>query len=309
MARPTEDREPGLDLSILSDVAKKRRTEAKEVLEKRTPDLIKAIRRSEVAFTIDPVMLPYSQMDFTLFRESLARAYNSKFKLPDLSHLQKALGTKSLLAITEDQAAQLLLGLNDPTLIFENGRFPVSRNEVVTIPTIRLDDESVHVAVEGVSKIAELVVAEVVEAVWASTGVEKRWDEVKQHIQLVKYGTATKVDLGFPAERFLHPTLRRFFDEHVIGGQKFAAAMGALSARDSFGPSPSAEAIYNLDELHVNFHRFDSLTGRYERTALRFSTVTKDDARTGVVVISSQLPFDQHVDCLIQLVEVMKSET
>jgi hypothetical protein len=72
----------------------------------------------------------------------------------------------------EELGSRLMLALEDRTLNFKNGRFQKSRNDFDVIRSVMVNYESISVSVEGISEIASLVVADVAEIIWASTGAD-----------------------------------------------------------------------------------------------------------------------------------------
>jgi len=217
-------------LQRISEIAEQRRSEARKSLEKAIPSYILEIRQTEVAYTVNSVALPLSQMNSDLFLETLRERYNIRYKMPDLG-LGAQLNQST--QFSESQVLGLVLKQDTPTLRFEDGRLNIS-GDFTTIVNITLNRETIHVAVRGKSQAADLIVAEVAEAVWHATGVDKRWDEIKKNIQLISYGTGTLVDLGFPFENLVSSDFRDKLASNALEGKKYGAEMGGLSARDGF---------------------------------------------------------------------------
>jgi hypothetical protein len=209
--------------------------------------------------------------------------------------------------IDDDELGSLLLSdLSDRRLEFENGRFQKTASDFDVIKSLSFNYESIHVNVGGVGEVAELVVADAAEMVWASTAVAKRWTEIKQGVQLISYGTATYVDLGFPFEDLLHNDLNKFFKAQVIDGTKYASAMGAYSIRNSFKKTPSISAIYGLDDLTIKVFLFNTITGRSESVQIRFSVTSKDTIGTGIVLVVTEMPFETHINFIDTLRNTMR---
>jgi hypothetical protein len=191
---------------------------------------------------------------------------------------------------------------------FENGRFPKSRNEFVVIGSASLNNESIGVVVEGVSEIADLIVADVAEMVWLSAGMQKPWDDIKKGVQLIGYATTTMVDLGFPPERLLNSKLLDFIKSDMLDGKRYASDMGRRSIRHNFMTSPTLTSTFALEELNLNFHLFDTVTGRSESVRLGFRITVRDYAATGRVLVFSELPFDRHVECIKSLMRAIQQD-
>ncbi len=217
-----------------------------------------------------------------------------------------------LLTATDEQLATMMLQLPIKALGFANGRFPItvdrSRNDFVPINKIVITREDIHVSVGGRSKVAELIIADVIEWLWLAAGAQKNWDELQNSVVLASYGTGTIIDLGFPAQNLMNPTMTKFIETNMLGNQRYAADMGAASRRKGFAGNSTKNVMYCLDELHILFSQFDVSTGRSEECTLKFSSLSKDTRGSGVIFVASQLPYDKHVACLQEFINVMNDE-
>jgi len=293
---------PDLSLGMISEIAQQRRKEAQPILERELPEWVLEISQTEVAYNINPRMLPLRQVCFPRLLQTLKEEYNIEFVRPDLGPLYKDITANR----TDEEIGSLLLKSQNP-LQFENGRFSVSKSDFVPIGGIGINDEWISVRVHGISQVAELVVAEVAEWIWSSAGVQKRWDDIKKHIRLITYITGTVVNLGFPFESLMSDKLVGFIKSDMLAGRKYSADMGAHSQRYDFKTSPTVTSVYTLDELHILFHLSDAVTGRAESSRFRFSVLTKDTRGTGIVFVSSELTFDRHIACLQDLIKAVGS--
>lgn len=86
------------------------------------------------------------------------------------------------------------------------------------------------------------------------------------------------------------------------------AEMGRQSSRYNFKVSPASLSIFAIDDLNLNFYLFDQVTGRSETVKFRFSVTTRDLVGTGRIVVISELPFEKHIECLQELIDVMQSK-
>jgi hypothetical protein len=141
----------------------------------------------------------------------------------------------------------------------------------------------------------------VAEIVWAAAGAQKRWDDIRNGVQLIGYGTATMVDLGVPLENVLSVAVQSFCNDHLLGGEKYALETGRRSVRHQFGVSPTLSGIWALDEVTIKFFLFDQKTGRSESTRMDVGVTARDSMGTGRVRVYSELPFNKHVECIAAL--------
>jgi hypothetical protein len=286
----------------ISTIAQERRQEAQPILDRRPPEFILSTEHAEIAYNLPQFMLPFGQLNFSNLKSALASSYGVRFALPDIAKIMEN-APATTVRFTEDQLAEMIVKSNNPSLTFIDGRFPIGPNDFVEIKVIRIHEQNLHVIVRGHTKAAELVASEVAEIFWSATGVPRRWDEIKKHIHVTTYATATKVDFGFPPERFLSERLRAFVDSDVLEGKSYAALMGGRSARHDFNAAPKATTIYtyNLEEFELQVHRFDRQSGSAEHSAFKIFMHAKDDRGTGRVLVASALPYDDHVECLRDL--------
>lgn len=281
-------------LRDITEIAEQRRRLAQPSLSKSLPEWILEIGLTEALYTLSPRVLPLKQISFAALADILKRRYNVRFKRPDLGPFVPA-------DVTDDQIGQSILASADPELTFTDGRFPRTTNDFVVIRRIQINDESILAGVQGTGEVADLIVAEVAEAIWGSAGVTKDWSSIEPSVQLKAYGSGTIVDLGWPFEDMLSEGLRGFVQERITSDGGFANSMGRLSARHQFLPNGDFTSLATLSEVTLKVHLFDRKTGRPDSARLHFSVSTKDTEGTGIVLVSSELPFADHVQLLSEL--------
>ncbi|HVL93923.1 MAG TPA: hypothetical protein VM264_11350, partial [Acidimicrobiales bacterium] len=172
------------------------------------------------------------------------------------------------------------------------------------IVSVELSREVILVRVQGVSKVAELIAAEVVEAMWRSAGASKKWSEIEPHIQLVGYATGTVINLGRKFEDLLHPSISGFSSQITseTGGLAFSMGPQKGPAYQRAGtPSIASVGVATLERLSLLFQRFDLQTGQHFETNLTFSVRARGEKGTGIVYVTSELPFEKHVQLLQDL--------
>lgn len=294
------------DLELITRVAEQRRREAQPVFDRKYPDWLLDVAQSEVRYTIRHRYMPLTQVSFPDFKNLLYAHYNVKFKKPDLVPFHDKI--PGVLGMTEDDLGSLVLRSRNPLLGFEEGRFHVSRDDFIIIKSITITEESIYVVVSGVSQVAELVAKEVGEFIWASTGVQKRWEDIEKGVDLVGYGTGTIVDFGFSSSEFLSDSFRSFVREQVLGGAHFASSMRSYSPKLGVNAGNRVQSIYTLEKLDLLFHHFDSLSGRTESTTFFLSPTDRSSKGSGVLLVASELPFDKHIDCVGSMIERMRGQ-
>jgi len=261
------------------------------------PDGIIQINSCEVAYVLNPTVFPYSYLEFTTIREALEREYKLHFKMPNL---QKG-GALSELALPQsiDGMGQLLLSLKEPQLEFENGLFRLPSNRAVKIQSVRLDSETIFVKVAGPTRVAEQVIYEVLPMLWALAGVDKQWSEIAALHQIAMYGTGTRVRFPEQGNSLLAPAFRGLLDSLTTDGG-IACGLGSRYALHEWAPPAGSRSIYSLDELQLIFNR-QEITGTVESSRLRIGVDAKHERGTGIMSVDSELPLDEHIKLVQEL--------
>lgn len=303
----TQDDEDELDR--ISELAQERRDAATAQLSRALPDVITSIHQTEIAYTFDPSAMPLSQVDADRLIEQLEAKFGLGLPTPDLGPLLQKLSKEEVLELSAREAVAAILrsGPDGGVVNFENGKFSTGRDEFVPILGVSFNRERLHVSVRGIGAHAELLAAEMMELIWACTGSPKRWEALEQKLQIRGYATGTFVDLGTSFQEFLNPRLVSFVDEHVVDGKRFAAHADDFLAQDGFGPPPGAMLTWALGSVDLELFRFDQRNGRYGHTTLRFRVPTRSDYGGSRIHVSSELPFDVHVACIVELSEVLRA--
>nr|VFJ70566.1 MAG: hypothetical protein BECKDK2373B_GA0170837_12883 [Candidatus Kentron sp. DK] len=68
-------------------------------------------------------------------------------------------------------------------------------------------------------------------------------------------------------------------------------------------------ATWTASEIQIYFHVFNATNGRSERSQFRLSVRSRDEEGTGIFVAISEMPFDEHVECLTMLKASMDKAT
>jgi hypothetical protein len=293
---------------LATQQAQERHAEAQREAQREHPDFVLDIDVSEVIYTMPPRVLPLQHIDLNRLTTLLHEKWGL---LPDPSNLKldsflESRSLEEVAAIRTSELMERVVRSTDPNVAFTSGKYPVSDFEFVPVLSVRLNFESVIVKVAGVSRVAEVVAAEAVEAVWAAAGAARPWSAVEPHVQRVGYATGTRVDLGAPFEALLSGPTRAFLDEQMIAGPRYAAHMGHYHALPTLGPRPNAVCTYALDEVILRVSWFDPETGLNSTTNMKFTVTSKADYRSGIVRVWSELPYDVHVACLAGLISAIR---
>ena len=210
----------GDSVGLVTEVARKRRQQARAKVLEAPPDFIGDVIDSEVAYGFHPRALPYQLADFIRFRSILEQEYRLKFKVPDVvPDLVEQLGSTPQ-AISKDAVGAWLFQSDSPKVGFVKGRLDMGKRRIVQIVHVYLDDESILVKVRGTTDAAELLIKDIAQYLWAAGEIEKPWEEIESDLQSKTYGTSTRVRLGFQPSQLLSSGLSRFMDGEVVAGAR-----------------------------------------------------------------------------------------
>jgi hypothetical protein len=284
--------------------AQEREQLTQQAAQRELPTFVLAIEQSEARYTIPPRLLPIAHVDYEKLRVILSEKWQLS---PDpeytkLGGILASMPRDQLGQVPESELMRRLLKSSRPEIGFELGRYPLSDFEFVPVLGVQITRESVLVSVAGISQVAEYLVTEMVQAIWASAGVMRPWSDIEPEVQARGYATKTKVDLGAATEQLLNPKLIDFFNNEVLAGAQFASHMGLYLARHDNKPPPQAVTTYALDDLQLKFATFDPATGTTTNSKITISVTSLADYQSGIVSVASELPYDVHIQCLEQLI-------
>lgn len=287
-----------------ADLARKRRESVEKEAQAPKPSFVTGVEHSEVVYNFHPAALPFVDVDPTVLSEQLKADYDLTLGRTDFSPLLKSIAREQLLQMDEAEILRRLVRSRDTILQFEGGRFPL-RNDFVPIRSVDVSWESILVRVGGVSRVAEVVAGEVIETMWRLAGAQKRWQDIQEHIQMIGYGTTTRVQLPFLAEKLMNPLLTRAFKDSLSTGSEYVREMGRVRRGND---GVETIAVSTLDELHVEVSKFDPATGTNSQNLVRFSVIAKSDHGTGRLSISSHLPYELHIRWLSELFDALSDD-
>lgn len=298
-------------LQALEQEAEKRRQAAAKKAQVPLPKGIKSIEQTEVVYVVDPDILPFSLVDPVEFFRLLEEKYRLKYSRPSVNEALQQFGLNPQ-ALSDSDVFKLSLAAGEPRCRFTSGRYPTGPNSFVSINSVLFTGETILVNVDGRTVVAEAVAADAFDLLWQSSGAIKTWGspEVQSCVALKSYGTRTEVDLGCNPRLLLNPTVVQFLDDNINVGRKYGSAMMSYSGFDDFKPSPANMAIWTFDELHLQVHIFNQITGRQETHLVKFVVTQKEKRGRDIVEVTTELPFDLHADLVGQIIDVVgKAET
>jgi hypothetical protein len=285
----------------ISEIARERRLAAERESTREKPAFLTGIEQSEILYTFRPLAMPYSTVDPVALSAKLEDIYGLRLARLDLSPLLNKMSKDQVLHLETSEALKAIVRAPESQLRWEDGRFPL-RNDFVGIRGVSINFESILVVVAGVSEVAEVVAQEIVELMWRLSGAKKAWQDVQQGLMLTGYGTATRVDLGFASESLLAREFTDFLRDKLENGPSYARYMGRQATPDE----QSVVAVSGLDELHMKVSRFDPSAGNSSTSMVRFSVTARSDFRRGRMLVTTEMPFDKHMDFLGEIFDAIR---
>lgn len=289
-----------LENDYISRLARLRRDRV--AAERALPDYLFEVRRTEVRYVFPVRLLPFAQASFAKLNTRLLETLHLRFKRPTSDDP----GLTALFRdLSDDQLGQMLVGGEHPHLEWRNGVFPYRSADFVLIHNVSIGWEHVFAGVAGPGEVAEAVCAEVFESLRYAADLPKAWEEIKSQALSITHGSSTLVDIGAPPTKLLSDVYRRFLDEKIIGGPRLASYMDGLTNVSGFKPSSKMKTIYSVDELHIKLHHFDEQTGKSGESLLTIGIPARSYHGTSRVLVSTQLPFDKHMECVEMLRQLL----
>lgn len=248
-----------------------------------------------VVYTVDPSAIPYSNCEAGVFIELLESKLGLSAKLPDvdLSRMQQ-LGMKtSDLDLNELYSA--IFKSDEPRISFTNGKYTDGSSGDYIISHAIMGSENIAVEVQGETEICEKVCSIIYDSFSSAAGLKSNWSTVQSQIAMKSYRTRTESFIGNSTNMLLNPIISRIFDENLEMGAKFGAKMMSRSKYDEFEPAQDVVSIWSLNEVNVRVSTFNKTTGRNESANINIDVRAKDDIGRGVVIVHSELPYEDHL--------------
>lgn len=299
-------------VSQMADAAQERQESTQREALRERPDFILDIEQSEVRYTLPLKFIPLEHVDFTAFARTMQEQWGLTLDVRSLKVDPTVLHRLADESRSDDEAFESavmkqVLPDREISLVFRDGKYPLPQSEFVQILRVELNYEAVLVSVGGIGQVAEAIAQEVLERLNTAAGADRPWPLLAGEVLLVGHGTRTKVNLGSldAFERMLSPQLLSFLNSEVVEGRQFGAHAGGYHARHGLGPPPDSQVVVALDDLALKISSFDVSTGNSRESNMWFSVRSRGDIRSGIVSVSSELPYEIHEECLGKLIEAI----
>jgi hypothetical protein len=259
------------------------------------------LREQQIAgltnYVFDPTAVPREHANLTDLLERLGRRFHLTFDDSGFRGLAAARGMSDVELMRETLERNEILE-------FQNGMLrldaPPRQTPVLNVAMTR---ESVTASVVGSTVEASWVAQQTAQELWASTGAGRDWSDLSRAVQHVGYRTTTKVHLGWNLEDFFSTEFRDFKAEHLEAEDSLGTTMGRqpydrelLEARKG-----NVISVAYVDGISMTISLFNKKTGRSEQNDLRFNVANKEEARQGIVAVTTELESTRHTELISRL--------
>jgi hypothetical protein len=256
------------------------------------------------SLSVRPEFVPLKQMSYPRLAEIIGAQLSAR---PDFSGF--------LSRVPEPQRANLggieqLAKFSvdrDESLDFSNGILRIKNlNRETLISEISLNSQRVAARVSGTTTEAFHVCKLVLVALWASSDAEAEWEELALGVKRASYQTSTISRLPINMKNFFNPALTDFLDSP--DAKKFASQMGLRDLDPEaaqFSPNDFAVST-TMREVDIRLARFNVKTGFHEQSVLNIIPDSVWDSNVGALKISSELPYEDHVEYVNLLAKSLK---
>lgn len=305
MTEPLAPRQPE---DLISEFAAKRSAIVESESAKAPPDYLESIDGATVDYNLRSVALPLAQVDVLTFLESMAEGYGTTLSPVAPGELIRQLPADKLYQMSQADLLSLVFKRDSvKQVVFEGGRFPL-KFDFVPIRSIAVNWNSIHVSVEGSTRIAENVAQEVLQLIWAAAGSRRGWDDLAVHQVAVGYGTQTRIRLPLEFNKLLGTELQSLIDDHLLANENFAASMRPLEKANSFSATRRVASVVSLSALSFRIDTMDLQNGVAHGGALSFHVPTRADVSSGTIAVSSALGFDDHMRLIRAFLDLLNHD-
>ncbi|MEO1038971.1 MAG: hypothetical protein AAFX09_05450 [Pseudomonadota bacterium] len=193
----------------------------------------------------------------------------------------------------------------DQLVTFKGGYSAFGGEDFISIGILGFGRENIIAMVYGTTRQAEHLCKLLAEELWRICGTERKWSELSDCVQFASHITETEVDFGFSFDRFFAPGFNLFLREDIEGRDGLGRHIGIMGQRN---PASREELIVRTAYKHIEMDigLFDGVSGDSEQSFLRIRPSTRKDINRSLMSVSSELPFDQHVQMVERLISKLK---
>ncbi|MCA1243821.1 hypothetical protein LC092_15335 [Stappia stellulata] len=306
----------------ISEYAEQRREEISRAREQRHDALAKkqsaqgkekhllSIEHSEVAYTIKPRSLPFSMIDLGELVARVEERYKCRFIDPT-AKFRSGMQMDQLDADDRKalyrQTLSLLENGQIQMISFQGGLYRIKAGTTVPIKIISFTREVIQVAVSGSSDIAESIIQDCAEYIWDATGEPRQWSAIEAEHQLTRYATSTEIELPFSFELLLNPSFYGFLQSANDEANDYCIGMLPIQHHRPEKKNDRKPAVsIALDKMYFQIRLFDVQTGITENAKLEIEVMTATGYGSGIVTITTLLPYQTHMDFVNAFIETIE---
>lgn len=269
------------------------------------PEPFADVLEAAVIFEFEPRSIPLQQFDRLKLVSKLRADYGLRLDASKLG--RQADKVRAEFPPNEADALLLteLLDVGDRAR-FENGMFRFRAGAVdtpVPVKALTIVDERIEAFVQGPSRAGEELIARAAEALWECCAAQRPWDRLEQSVSGKRFVTQTYTDLGFPPTRLLSKSVLEFFDAEGPKGARFFSDMGTLrqAAQAPITPRTHFTTAVFFSRVELTVVIRDPGSELVEECILHWSHHRRSDRASTFAVLSTELPYDRHLDLIRRL--------
>lgn len=256
------------------------------------------------SLSVRPEFVPLRQVSY----DRLAEILSSQLSVsPNFSALLSRIPESQRKSFDSFEEMSKFSVTNDEALVFSDGILRIKNlNKETIISDISVNSQTISATVSGTTTEAFYVCKLLFIALWASSQAEAEWDDLASGVHRASYRSSTLSRLPINMSDFFNPLLISFLREG--DGRSAATRMGLReidSALAQFGEADFATSTI-FREVDIRISRFNLRTGYHEESMLNIIPDSMWDSNVGALKISSELPFEDHVEYVNLLAEKLK---
>lgn len=253
------------------------------------------ILSTSVIYVMDPTALPYANVSAAKFISLMQEELGLSPKLPDVDMNKiRSFGISSE-SIDIVNLFDNIFKSDEPRIIFKDGKYRNNNDNDTLIKSVVMSSEHIALEVNKSTEEAERICKIVYNLFCTSGEFNFTWEKAQDSVALKSYRTKTESFLGANANALISAKLTEAINNNLDSGIMLGPKMISRSKYDDFQPSSNVVSIWNLNQFSIRFSIFNKTTGRTESSDIDIDVRAKDDIGRGVVVISSELSYEDHI--------------
>jgi hypothetical protein len=257
---------------------------------------------AQVSMNIEPYAIPRETLDPAIVIARVSDELSSRF---DMSEVRRLLPPESQAQLDPISAMRVAIA-NDRIVQFQGGWLRLeSLDRITPIDKFGFGQQTLSAIVSGTTEEAEYLCKRLLLLLWHSSGVERKWSEFEEFVEISAYNTTTVVDLPSSLLGLLSDGLRKFGSDLAAAGG-LAHEMGRFGSRRERYGGGTTEAVVHCLGIDLKVALFDRISGEQEECSVTLLEHTKGDANRTRIKFLSELSSSRHNDLVKALIDAVQ---